>query len=167
KWSKSLSDLELAEALAKDGILKQKDIDALLVILVSDILRVSLLWVDGSWEFDARARLVDPVNVRVDIATLLREAAQRMPLGLVSSRFRNATEMISRAAAVSPTTSFLPAEGFLLSRLDTPLKLEELMSLSGLPELETYRVLYGLALSGFVIREYWQHAFRTETAKPA
>jgi len=41
------------------------------------------------------------------------------------------------------------------------------MSLSGLPELETYRVLYGLALSGFVIREYWQHAFRTETAKPA
>ena len=33
----------------------QKDIDALLVILVSDVLRVALLWTEGTWEFN-RAR---------------------------------------------------------------------------------------------------------------
>ena len=166
KLNNSLSDLDLAEALAGDGTLRQKDIDALLVILVSDILRVSLLWMDGTWEFDARARLVDPANIRVDTATLLREAAQRMPINFVSRRFRNPGEIIARASTVSPTSSFRPAEGFILSRLDKPLKLDELMSLSGLPELETYRVLYGLALSDFVIREYWQNAFRSESAKP-
>ena len=74
--------------------------------------------------------------------------------------------MIARASEVSPTSNFHPAEGFILSRLDKPLMLEELISLSGLPELETHRVLYGLALSDFVIREYWQSAFRAETAKP-
>jgi curved DNA-binding protein CbpA len=74
--------------------------------------------------------------------------------------------MIARASGVSPASSFLPAESFILSRLDKPLRLEELVSLSGLPELETYRVLYGLALADFVIREYWQSAFRAESAKP-
>ena len=166
KLSNGLSDLDLAAELAKGGTLRQKDIDALLVILVSDILRVSLLWMDGAWEFDRRARLVDPVQVKVDTAVLLREAAQRMPPNFVSNRFRNPGEIIARASGVSLTSSFRPAESFLLSRLERPLRLEELVSLSGLPELETYRVLYGLALGDFVIREYWQNAFRTESAKP-
>jgi curved DNA-binding protein CbpA len=160
------SDLELAESLVRNGTVRQKDMDALLVILVSDILRVALLWMDGTWEFDARARLVDPISVNVDTTSLLREAAQRMPITFVSSRFRNPSEVITRASEVSPTTSFRPAESFILSRLDKPLRLEELMLLSGLPEFETYRVLYGLALSDFVVREYWHYAFRTESAKP-
>jgi len=166
KLGNGLPDLELAEALAKDGTLRQKDIDALLVILVSDILRVSLLWIDGTWDFDGRARLADPVCVKIDTGTLLREAAQRMPISFVSGRFRNPAEMIGRAPGLSPTSSFRPAESFILSRLDKPLKLEELISLSGLPELETHRVLYGLAIADFITREYWQHAFRTETTKP-
>jgi curved DNA-binding protein CbpA len=166
KLANGLPDLELAEALTKDGTLRQKDLDALLVLLVSDILRVSLLWTDGTWDFNARARLADPVMVKIDTGILLREAAQRIPISFVSGRFRNPAEMIARAPALSPTSSFRPAESFILSRLDKPLRLEELVSLSGLPELETQRVLYGLALSDFITREYWQNAFRGETAKP-
>jgi DnaJ-domain-containing protein 1 len=165
KLGNGLPDLELAEALAKDGTLRQKDIDALLVILVNDILRVSLLWIDGTWDFNVRARLADPVCVKIDTGTLLREAAQRIPISFVSGRFRNPAEIIARAPGLSPTSSFRPAESFILSRLDKPLKLEELISLSGLPELETHRVLYGLALTDFITREYWQNAFRTETTK--
>ncbi|HKB67873.1 MAG TPA: DnaJ domain-containing protein [Pyrinomonadaceae bacterium] len=165
KLENGLPDLELAEALAKDGTLRQKDIDALLVILVSDILRVSLLWTEGTWDFNGRARLADSINVKIDTGTLLREAAQRMPLNFVSGRFRNPGEMIARAPGLSPTSSFRPAESFILSRLDKPIRLEELISLSGLPEPETRRVLYGLALSDFITREYWQNAFRTDTTK--
>ena len=161
----SLSDLDLAAALAETGTLRQKDIDALLVILVSDVLRVALLWIEGTWDFNPRARLVDPVRVKVDTATLLREAAQRIPINFVSARFRNPGEMISRASEVSRTSNFLPAESFVLSRLDKPLRLEELVLLAGLPEPEAQRVIYGLALSGLVTREYWQNAFRTESPK--
>ena len=146
KLANALSDLELAEALAKDGTLRQKDIDALLAILVSDILRVSLLWTEGTWDFNGRARLADSINVKIDTGTLLREAAQRMPLNFVSGRFRNPGEMMARAPGLSPTSSFRPAESFILSRLDKPIRLEELISLSGLPEPETQRVVYGLAL---------------------
>ena len=165
KLDNNLSDLGLAETLAATGTLRQKDIDALLSILVSDVLRVSLLWTEGTWDFNGRARLVEPVRVNVDTAALLREAAQRMPLNFISRRFRNPGEMISRASEVSRTTNFLPAEGFILSRLDKPLRLEELVLLSGLPEPAAHRVIYGLALSDQLIREYWQNAFRTESPK--
>lgn len=165
RLNNNLSDLDLAAALAAAGTLRQKDVDALLVILVSDILRVALLWMEGTWDFNTRARLVDPVSVKVDTATLLREAAQRIPLNFVSRRFRNPGEMIARAAEVSRTSNFLPAESFILSRLDKPLRLEELVALSGLPEAEVHRVIYGLALSDLIVREYWQNAFRSEGPK--
>ena len=161
----NLSDLRLAAALQANGKLSQKDLDALLTILVADILRVALLWTEGVWDFDGRAHLNDPVRVKLDTANLLREAAQRMPLSFVSQRFRNPTETISRAAEVSRTSNFLPAESFVLSRLDEPTKLEDLVALSGLRELDAHRVIYGLALSGLVKREYWHNAFRTEPPK--
>ena len=133
---------------------------------MADVLRVALLWTEGNWEFNERARLNDAVRVNLDTPKLLREAAQRMPLPFVSQRFRNPSETISRSHDVSRTANFLPGESFLLSRLDRPISLEELIALSGLREPEAQRTIYGLALSGFVNREYWQNAFRTASAKP-
>jgi curved DNA-binding protein CbpA len=161
----NLSDLDLAAAVVATGTLKQNEIDALLAVLVSDILRVALLWTEGTWDFNDRAHLANPVRVNVDTATLLREAAQRLPFNFVSERFRNPTETISRPLKVNPTGNFLPAESFILSRLDEPLKLSELIVLSGLREPEAHRLIYGLALSGLLKREYWQNAFRTESSK--
>lgn len=160
-----LSDLALAAALSTTGAFGQKDVDSLLATLVGDVLRVALLWTEGTWEFDQRARLDDTVRVKVATADLLREAAQRMPLKFVSQRFRNPGETISRAAEVSLTSNFLPVEGFMLSRLDTPTRLEDLVAVSGLGELDAYRVIYGLALGGLVKRESWQNAFPAEAAK--
>ena len=134
--------------------------------LVADVLRVALLWTEGSWEFNEKARLNDPVRVTVDTPKLLREAAQRMPMTFVSQRFRNPGETISRTSEVSRTSNFLPGESFLLSRLDQPLHVDELIALSGLREPEAQRTIYGLALGGFLDREYWQNAFRTASAKP-
>src|ERR1051325_2856405 len=162
RYAVNLSDLDLARALIASGAIRQKDCDALLGILVSDVLRVALLWTEGIWDFNERARLAEPVKLKLDISTLLREAAQRMPFNFVSHRFRNAGETISRASEVAPTSNLLPAESFILSRLDNALKLGELIMLSGLPEIEARRVIYGLALSGLIKREYWQNAFRTE-----
>ena len=158
------SDLSLANALRTRGILREEDINSVLATLVNDILRVALLWTEGSWDFNERARLGDPVRVKINTGNLLREAAHRLPLKFVSLRFRNPGETFLRAADVSIPSSFLPSESFMLSRLDTPAKMEDLVALSGLRELDAYRILYGLTLSGFVTREHWQNAFRTEAA---
>ncbi len=156
------ADISLAASLRDAGKLSQKDFDSLLAALVSDVLRVPLLWTEGTWEFDERARLDAPVEVKLNPIILLREAAQRLPLQFVSHRLRNPNETISRSTDSSVNTSFQPAESFVLSRLDEPMKLEALVAVSGLRELDAYRVIYGLALGGFVQREHWQNAFRTE-----
>ncbi len=161
------ADLSLASSLCASDKLSQKDFDSLLATLVADILRVPLLWADGTWEFDEKARLDNPIRVTIDPTSLLKEAAQRLPLKLISLRFRNPNETISRSTDGSTTNSLLPAESFILSRLDEPTRLEELVAVSGLKEQDAYRVIYGLALGGLVKREYWQNAFRTEAAKPS
>jgi len=161
------ADLRLGESLVASGTLSQKDFDAMLTALVADILRVPLLWTEGTWEFDERARLDDPVRATVDSSSLLKEAAQRLPLRFVSLRFRNPQETFTRSTDGSDHKALLANESFVLSRLEHPTPLNELVSVSGMPDLDAYRVIYGLALSGFIQREYWQNAFRTEGLKAA
>ncbi|HSS22338.1 MAG TPA: DnaJ domain-containing protein [Pyrinomonadaceae bacterium] len=162
----NLPDLTLAAGLASSGMMKQKDVSALMSILIRDVLRVALLWTNGSWELNERGRLAETVRVNLDLETLLRDTAQRLPGDFVTERLRNQNEVITRGASISRSSNFLPAESFLLSRLDKPMKLGELVLESGLPELEALRVIYGLALSGFVEREYWQNAFRSDIPRP-
>lgn len=163
RLSQTLSDLDLAAAVCTSGLVTREQVDKLLAVMVADVLRVVLLWTTGSWDFNERARLGYPIEVTVDINNLLREAGQRMPLKFVSARFRNPNEMISRASeSAASGDNLLPSESFLLSRLDTPARLQDLVDLSGLRELDAHRIIYGLALSGMVAREYWHHAFRAE-----
>jgi len=161
-----LSDLALAEALREKGYVNQENTDALLVALVVDILRVALLWTEGSWDFDERSRLADSVRVKVDLIKLLREASQRLPQAFVTLRFRNPNEVFSRANEADKTGDLLPGEVFVLSQLNEPTTLDQLTTAGGLTVLEAQRVLYGLTLSGLVEREYWKNAFRTEVPKP-
>lgn len=159
----NLSDLDLAAALCTAGAVTREQIDRLLAVMVGDVLRVALLWTTGTWDYNSRARLGYPIEVPVDVTRLLREAGQRMPLKFVSARFRNPNETISRAPDASIIgDNLIPSESFLLSRLDAPTKLQDLVALSGMRDLDAHRVIYGLALSGMVTREYWHHAFRAE-----
>ncbi len=158
-------DLKLASLLCGIGKLQQDSVDALFATIVSDTLLVALLWTEGNWHFDERAHFNETIRVKVDMPSLLREAAQRMPLKFISLRFLNPKEVITRAQGTPLGNSFTPSEGFLLSRLDVPVKLEELVAISGLRDLEAYRVIYGLALSGHLQREYWHNAFRSAAPK--
>jgi curved DNA-binding protein CbpA len=164
-FGNNLSDLGLAAALRAQGKLNEKDLDEQMAAVVSDVLRVALLWTTGDWGFNPRARLDETTGLKIDCAALLKEAAHRLPVDFVALRFRNPGETFSRASDVAQASNILPPEGILLSRLDQPAKLEEVLALSKLAELDTYRVLYGLTLSGLVEREFWQNAFRTGTAK--
>src|SRR6266850_2695630 len=128
----NLSDLSLAKALNANGSLRSEDINTVLATLVRDTLRVALLWTEGSWDFNERARLDDPVRVRLDTNSLLREAAQRLPLMFVSLRFRNPKETVSRPAGIPGIDNLLPAESFMLSRLDVPTNVEQLIAASAI-----------------------------------
>jgi len=146
------SDVTFAASLVSKGVIDQPALEPLFTRQVGDILRVTLLWAKGTWEFDDRSILGDSVRVKLDVPGLLMEAARRMELDLIASRFLSDDELISPVADLPDFKGLLPAEGFVISRLDSPLKLSDLIALSGLGELEAMRTLYGLVLGGFMER---------------
>lgn len=159
------SDPSLACALTERRILDQQTVTRVTCKQVSDLLRVMLLWTEGTWELDERAHLGEPIRVKLNVAELLLQAARKMDLHLVASRLSNPFEKISPVPGLPEFGKLSPSEGFVLSRVDGPMELNHLVTLSGLGDLEVIKTVYALNLAGFLEREYWPGAFRKERAK--
>lgn len=151
----SRADTALAEALCKEGILERKVIDGIFATLVTDVLKVVFLWSEGTWDYDERTQLAESVRVTIATRKLLLEGTRKMALKLVASRFPNQSEKISPVVLTGESDQLLPEEGFVLSRVDRPLPLHEVLTLSGLRELDALRMIYGLTLANYLQRENW------------
>lgn len=160
------SDFEFATALSTKNLLGTNTVEQIHSKLVSDVLRLILMWIEGTWEFDHRFQLSEQVNLKLDAQSLLLEAGRRIPLQFITSRFRNPVETLSPLAIPPDSISLTPTEVFLFSRLDQPIALNDLISISGVSEPEALRVIYSLTLGGMIQREHWKHAFRDQSAKP-
>ena len=165
RYDEQRSDIELANSLCADQVLTAAASEQLQSRQVSDVLRLALLWTEGSWEFDSRARLNQAPQIKVKIRSLLLEAGRRLPAKFIAARFENRDETISPVANLLDSQSLLPTEVFLLSRLDRPTPLRELVAVSGLGENEALVLIYSLALGGLLQRENWKHAFRGEPSR--
>jgi curved DNA-binding protein CbpA len=106
------------------------------------------------------------LGLKIDLNSLLLEAGRRMPANL-GTRFRNPAEVITLSDDALTQNNLLPAEVFLLSRLEKPATVRELAAISGVGEEETLTLLYPLALAGLVQREHWNSAFRDQRPSPA
>ena len=154
------SDLALARGLCKQKLLQADAAEQIQARQVTDILRLALQWFEGTWEFDYRSRLNEPVGFQIDVPSLLLDAARNVPTEFAVSRFKNPAEIFSPTETFPTHVNLLPAEGFLLSRIDQPRALKELISMSGAPESEALHMIYILGLTGFIKREHWKSSFR-------
>ena len=159
------SDLSLISELRANGTLDDGSVLPIISNQVTDLLRVALAWSKGSWEFDDQAHLGDPLRVIVDTPSLLLQTARTMPLEFVTSRFHDPNELISPVAGLPDFASLSPVEGFVLSRLEVPLKLSELLAISGLGDEEARRTIYGLILGGFLQRQHKPIALKGGASK--
>lgn len=166
KIGERVADTELMRILISKEVLTQAAADAARARLVEDVLRLALLWTDGSWEFESRSRLNEDLNLTLNIQSLLLEAGRRLHDEFVTSRFRNRAEKLSPVTDSMILESLQPSEAYLLSRLEQTMGLSELAASSGLGEAETVRLVYSLALAGLLEREHWKHAFRGEQPSP-
>jgi len=164
---KSASDLVMVEALLSEGCLSRRRLDEILAEQVANVMRVILLWTDGTWNFDERARTNESLHVKVATQQLLLEVTRRLNPEFVSSRFRNGNEAVFPAPTPPDALNLLPAEAFLLSRVEGSTSVDDLIALSGLSEPDAKHTLYSLLLVGLLKREYWQHAFRTSSSQTA
>jgi tetratricopeptide (TPR) repeat protein len=160
RFDERVSDTDLMKVLCAQKLLSPAVAEQLQTRLVADVLRLALLWTDGAWEFDARSRLGEELDLKIDLDGLLLEAARRMPGQFAASRFGNSAELITPVAEPLVNENLLPAEVFLISRVDRPTTVRELVAISGLGHEETLGHLYALALAGLLKRERWHSVFR-------
>ena len=163
---KAETDEELADIIIQRGILTSNALDTIRQNQVSEVLRIALLWTDGTWNFDPRVRLASEVRVDVDANGLLLECARHLPSGFVRARFANVTGLFE-AAESNGKGDLLPEEAFVLSRAYAPATLAELLAISGLDEEQTLRAIYGLLLAGYVSHSDRRRALATIRRQPA
>ena len=157
------TDAGLAELLVRERILTSERAGVLLARHTEEILRSLMSLHDGTWELDQRVRLPAENHVRIDEARLLIEAARRAPEAFVATRFEDQTETVQpNASDHAHGIELLPAEGFLLSRIDAAISVGELQQISALPETQARAALYALVLAGLVRRACPRLAFSPE-----
>ena len=160
QFNERVGDIDLVKVLCAQKLLSPSDAEQVQTRLAADVLRLALLWTEGSWEFDSRSRLNEQLNLKLDIRSLLLEAARRLPPDFVASRLANVEEMIAPATEPLVHEDLLPAEAYLLSRLDGPTTLGDLIALSGLGEQQVLGIVYSLAIAGLLNREHAPSPFR-------
>jgi curved DNA-binding protein CbpA len=166
QFNDRVSDNDVIKVLCAQKLLTPGGAEQIQVKQVSDVLRLALLWTEGTWQFDSRSRLHDAYNLKINIDSLLLDTGRRLPAKFVASRFRNPGEVITPLATPLVHDNLLPAEVFLLSRVDGPTVLPDLISISGASEEETLKIVYSLALGGLLKRENWKSAFRDPQPAP-
>lgn len=159
-----MSDEELGAALVAAGALTRDGLERLRARQASEALLLMLQWADGEWGFDPRVRLGGEAHVPIDAAQLLVEGARRLPPEFVAHRLGNDDEQVTPGDATTDGLSLLPAEGFVLTRLEGPMRVGDLLAACGLPGVETRRALYALLLCGLARRERWPIALRGASA---
>jgi curved DNA-binding protein CbpA len=160
------SDLQLASVLVENNLIEAKTANDVQLKQVADVLRLALMWTEGSWEFDHRSHLNEQITFKLDPAPLLLETARRLPSSFLASRFRNETELLSLDPSASNVKGLDRKEVFILSQLERARPLNELIAVSGFSAEDTLRAIYALALSDLIVRENWKNAFREAAPAP-
>ena len=150
-----MSDAEASAALVAAGALTQEALGKLQARQATDVLRPLLLWTEGEWTFDPRARLVEDVRCVLELPQLLLEAARQLPEEFVAARLSGNEEIISPVKQLPAGLQLHALEGFVLSRVEAPLTLGELLAVSGLPDAQTRQCVYTLVLGGILSRAAW------------
>jgi curved DNA-binding protein CbpA len=166
QFNERVSDTDLLKVLCAQKLLSPAVAEQIQTRLVADVLRRAILWTDGAWEFESRSRLSEQFNLKIDIDALLLEAARRLPAKFAASRFQNPAEIITPLDDPLMNDGLLPAEVFLLSRVDRPTTVRDLVAVSGLGQEETLGHVYALAIAGLLKRERWPTGFRGEQKTP-
>lgn len=150
-----------AGALDADGLTKWRERQS------AEVLRALLRWEEGEWSFDPRVRPAGDTAARPNTPQLLVESVRLLAPDAAARRLADADDVLSPSDAPAPDVQLLPTEAFVLSRVAGPTRVSELVAVSGLPEAETLRAAYALALCGLLARERWPRALRPEALRAA
>ena len=158
-YEATLTDDELATQILASARLTKEALEAIRARQAEDVLRVTLLWTEGTWQFDDRVRLAADDRVPVDVSRFLLECARHLPFTFVQTRFNGNRESYSFAGD-SSSMKLLPVEASVMSRAaaaGTSITIQELTT-NGKSSEDIMRSVYALSLSGLLEPTDWPSA---------
>lgn len=157
------NDLELKANLLKKEVFTKKQLDEFFAAQVAQILKDTLNWNEGVWNFSPLIRIKAEMHISFDLADILFSYARTLPNEKIARRFKSLEERFGKRKERPAQISLTPQEAFTFARLDGEShSIEEIKTLSGLSEMETLKSLYILWLGGFLFRQRWNSAFSKE-----
>ena len=166
-----MSDDQAGAELMRAGLLDEQALRRLRERQAKEVLGEALRWAEGTWSFDPRVRLAATYAGRADVSGLLAESARTLAPGSAAARMNDDSQTLTPVEGFEEKMGsglrLLPAEAFVMSRVYAPTSLSDLIAVSGLPEVETRRAVYVLALGGLLRREGGPRILPAEALKLA
>ncbi len=154
------NDLALKSILLKSNLLEKTELDGFFSRQISAILKTALRWRTGEWTFSPLVRIKGDIRFSVDVPNLLIEHARSLPALEIARKFTKPQEFFRVKTAMPIGVNLSPTESFVFSRFETAaMTIEQILTISGLPEAETRQIIYALWLGGLLARENWSAAF--------
>jgi DnaJ-domain-containing protein 1 len=150
------SDEQVGVVLMRAGLIDEAGLRKIRGRQSREVLVELLRWTDGEWSFDPRVRLAGlRQGGQLEVSAMLVESARALPPEFVAARTSPDERLAPAVGMQEKIESGLrlhPSEVFVLSRVYAPLRLGEVVAVAGLPEEETRRAVYVLALAGLLER---------------
>ena len=146
------TDDDVLAQLTRNGSLTPEQAGPIRANQVAEMLRASLLWTEGDWQFDPRVRVAKENRVTVDTQRLLLEATRHLPATYIKSRFANRDEHIETPQQNGDSLNLSPSEALVLSRVTSAMSIKDLLAIGGMREEETLRAIYALTTVGVLRR---------------
>ena len=79
QFTDRVSDMDMVKVLCAQKLLTATAAEEVQTKQVMDVLRLALLWTEGTWDFDPTSRLKESLHLHIDVNSLLLEAERRLP----------------------------------------------------------------------------------------
>ncbi len=152
---KEKGSMRLGQKLVAEGVISEDDLQKSLVETARENVCDMFNWQTGLFTFGpVQTQLPDDLQFRLPASDVILEGVrliedfQVVEQGLAA--LQGALTIAENPPELSQTDSLTPTEGFLLSRIDGTLTLEEVCTLSTVERELTCRSLYGMYCAGMI-----------------
>lgn len=146
--------IRFGSALVKIGTLEQTDLHLLVIEQVSAIVYSLFNWTKGEYKFWKRTPPEEEIKISLSFSEIILQGLQRLEN---TSLLKSWVGDFSRKLFVTTDSEKLynsikldPKQAFVVSRIDRPMSVEEIITMGGLPETEILKTIYGLLSVGVV-----------------
>jgi Flp pilus assembly protein TadD len=158
----------LSEALVERGIARES-LARLRAEQVAAIVGSLCDWEQGEYQFEEGAR-VEGSALGIATSDLILDGARGLSTAKALWRVvgdpRTKIKLASGTEARFAQLNLKPQEAFLLTRLDMPIEVGELLTISGFSEEETLRSVYALYCAGLISRTGYTAALKVAAQAP-